>query len=93
MFKLFALLFFVTSVQALPPVSPNYMLTPGVIDPRATVKKICKPHYTETVTTPYNAHDKDALENKLHKMVCDGEITLIKAQAEIAKDWIKAHQD
>ena len=142
MIKLFALLFFVTSAHALPPVSPDYMLTPGVIDPRATVKKICKPYYTETVrhvtmktkkevfklygidqysdsfevdhliplelggsndiknlwpesytTTPYNAHDKDVLENRLHKLVCDGKITLIQAQMEIARDWIRAHQD
>ena len=28
------------------------------------------------VTTPYNAHVKDVLENKIHKLVCDGAIDL-----------------
>ena len=37
-----------------------------------------------------NAHTKDRLENKLHKMVCKGEISLEQAQQEIATDWVKA---
>ena len=54
------------------------------------IKNLWPESYT---TTPYNARDKDALENRLHKLVCDGKITLIQAQKEIAEDWIKAHQD
>jgi len=38
------------------------------------------------VTSPYNAHKKDVLENKLHKLVCDGAIDLKTAQREIATD-------
>lgn len=40
---------------------------------------------------PYNqhpgAHEKDAVENWLHKQVCAGNISLAEAQAEIATDW------
>jgi len=42
-------------------------------------------------TTPWNAHVKDALENRLHKLVCDGTLTLEHAQSEIATDWIAAY--
>lgn len=36
----------------------------------------------------HNAHEKDACENKLHKMVCAGQIELAQAQQGIAKNWI-----
>ena len=32
-------------------------------------------------------HQKDVTENRLHKKVCSGEITLKKAQIGIAKNW------
>lgn len=32
---------------------------------------------------------KDQVENRLHKEVCNGQITLIQAQHEIATDWTK----
>ncbi|HTX92846.1 MAG TPA: hypothetical protein VMC09_16670 [Anaerolineales bacterium] len=38
-----------------------------------------------------NAHVKDKLENKLHDMVCNGEINLESAQHEIATDWVAAY--
>src|SRR5262252_5622518 len=44
------------------------------------------------VTSPYNAHKKDVLENKLHKLVCDGAIDLKTAQRQIATDWIGAYR-
>ncbi len=44
------------------------------------------------VTTPYNAHVKDKLENKLHEKVCSGEIDLKEAQRLIATDWIGAYR-
>jgi hypothetical protein len=44
-----------------------------------------EPWYSE-----WNARRKDELENALHRMVCDGEITLRDAQTEIAADWIAA---
>lgn len=44
------------------------------------------------VTTPWNAHVKDKLENELHKEVCDGKIPLAQAQHDIATDWIAAYK-
>lgn len=39
----------------------------------------------------WNAHVKDRLENRLHRMVCDGEISLSEAQQDIADDWVAAY--
>jgi hypothetical protein len=38
-------------------------------------------------TQPWNAVRKDRLENRLHKDVCNGTITLEDAQREIRTDW------
>lgn len=35
---------------------------------------------------------KDKLENRLHAMVCDGEISLTQAQHDIATNWVQAYQ-
>ena len=35
-----------------------------------------------------NAHDKDKLENFLHKQICENKMTMQQAQTCIAKDWI-----
>ena len=40
----------------------------------------------------FNSRMKDALENRLRWMVCDGLLTLPQAQAWIAQDWIAAYQ-
>jgi hypothetical protein len=40
----------------------------------------------------WNAHQKDALENKLHQMVCSGQISLHQAQYEISHNWIEAYK-
>lgn len=45
--------------------------------------------YTSTV---WNAKVKDALEDRLHQMVCEGKIDLASAQRDIATDWIAAYQ-
>lgn len=44
------------------------------------------------VTQPWNAHVKDTLENKLHAMVCNNQISLATAQKAISKDWIAAYK-
>jgi hypothetical protein len=44
------------------------------------------------LTSPWNAHVKDALENRLHRAVCDGVLDLAIAQHDIAKDWIVAYK-
>jgi len=41
-------------------------------------------------TKPWNAYEKDKVENKLHKMICNGQIELKDAQREIATDWMAA---
>jgi hypothetical protein len=43
--------------------------------------------YPEPGTGQANYHIKDKLENKLHKLVCDGSITLHAAQLGIAHNW------
>ncbi len=40
----------------------------------------------------WNAHQKDAIETKLKRLVCAGTITLDEAQREISTDWVAAYQ-
>jgi hypothetical protein len=40
----------------------------------------------------WNAHVKDALEERLHQLVCAGSIDLPTAQQAIATDWISAYK-
>jgi hypothetical protein len=40
----------------------------------------------------WNAHIKDALEERLHQMVCAGEMELAAAQQDIAHDWVAAYK-
>jgi len=42
-------------------------------------------------TKPWNAHVKDKLENRLHREICDGIITVDEAQEMIKTDWIKTY--
>ncbi len=43
-------------------------------------------------STVWNADAKDALEDRLHAMVCQREIELPEAQRELATDWIGAYK-
>lgn len=43
-------------------------------------------------TTPYNASTKDTLENRLHELVCSGQISLDTARQAIATDWVAAYR-
>ena len=130
------------SAQDLPQV-PNPALTPGVVNPAATVAIICVKGYTSQPgvrnvtdatkakvfaeygvdpkadqfeidhlislelggsndihnlwpqaynTKPLNAHVKDALENKLHALVCAGKADLATVQHDIATDWVAAYR-
>lgn len=40
----------------------------------------------------WSAHVKDALENKLHQLICKGSMTIEQAQSCIATDWIACYQ-
>jgi hypothetical protein len=114
---------------------PDKAVTPGVVDPEATVDKVCTPKYTTKVRhvtvdekkalfaryhlkyiphlyevdhfiplelggsndiknlwpEPFEpqpgAHEKDKVENALHKDVCKGKLTLEQAQQIISTDW------
>lgn len=43
-------------------------------------------------TQPWNARVKDRLENRLHELVCSGQLDLQTAQRAIASDWIEAYK-
>jgi len=43
-------------------------------------------------TSPWNARVKDRLEDKLHQLVCSGQLDLKTAQEAIASNWIEAYQ-
>jgi hypothetical protein len=40
----------------------------------------------------WNSHVKDALEERLRTMVCDGQLDLATAQRDISRDWIAAYK-
>ncbi len=42
--------------------------------------------------TVWNARAKDALETRLHAMVCSGQVDLHAAQQDLATDWIAAYK-
>ncbi len=48
--------------------------------------------WPEPFDGPMSAHAKDKLENRLHAMVCTGELPLEEAQRAIATDWVAAHR-
>jgi hypothetical protein len=45
-----------------------------------------------STSATWNAHKKDALEERLHQLVCDGQLDLHTAQKAIATDWITAYE-
>jgi hypothetical protein len=42
--------------------------------------------------TVWNARAKDALEDRLHELVCAGQLDISTAQREISSDWISAYK-
>ena len=40
----------------------------------------------------WNAHVKDELEDRLHGLVCTGQVDLATAQQDISRDWISAYK-
>jgi hypothetical protein len=43
-------------------------------------------------TAVWNSHVKDALEDRLHELVCTGQISLATAQHDIAVNWVSAYK-
>jgi hypothetical protein len=66
----------------------DYLITPelgGATD----IRNLWPQPYQNTV---WNAHVKDQLEDRLHRMVCQGEVDLATAQHDISTDWIAAYR-
>jgi hypothetical protein len=58
---------------------------------RTTAERL-KNLWPEPYDIEWNARVKDRLENRLHAMVCAGEIDLPSAQKVIATDWVAAYK-
>jgi anti-sigma factor RsiW len=66
----------------------DYLITPelgGATD----IRNLWPEPYQNTV---WNAHVKDQLEDRLHRMVCRGDLDLTTAQHDISTDWIGAYR-
>lgn len=66
----------------------DYLITPelgGADD----IRNLWPQSYSSAV---WNARVKDALEDRLHDLVCDGSLDLIAAQRDISSDWIAAYK-
>lgn len=48
--------------------------------------------WLEPYAGPLNARVKDRLENKLHSLVCSGQLSLSDAQRAIGTDWVAAYR-
>lgn len=66
----------------------DYLISPGLGGVEALDNLWPEPYTSQT----WNAHVKDDLEERLHEMVCDGELDLSSAQRDIATDWIAAYK-
>jgi hypothetical protein len=66
----------------------DYLITPelgGATD----IRNLWPEPYEDTI---WNAHVKDQLEDRLHQMVCRGDLDLATAQRDISSDWIAAYR-
>ena len=66
----------------------DYLIAPG-LGGLEEIHNLWPEPYTSTT---WNAHVKDALEERLHEMVCAGKLDLSTAQRDIATDWIAAYK-
>jgi hypothetical protein len=66
----------------------DYLITPA-LGGADDVGNLWPQSYSATV---WNARVKDALEDRLHELVCSGELDLPTAQREISRDWIEAYK-
>lgn len=51
------------------------------------------PEPRATLDAAGGAEVKDKLENRLHELVCSGDLPLAKAQKAIASDWVAAYRE
>ena len=66
----------------------DYLVTPA-LGGADDIHNLWPHSYSATV---WNAQVKDALEDRLREMVCDGSLDLAQAQREIATNWIAAYK-
>ena len=66
----------------------DYLVTPA-LGGADDIHNLWPHSYSHTI---WNARVKDALEDRLREMVCDGSINLAQAQREIAANWIAAYK-
>lgn len=66
----------------------DFLITPG-LGGADDIRNLWLEPYSSTV---WNAHVKDALEDRLHDMVCSGQLDLETAQHDIATNWISAYK-
>jgi hypothetical protein len=66
----------------------DYLITPA-LGGSDSVRNFWPQSYRNSM---WNAHTKDALEDRLHALVCSGDVDLATAQQEIARDWIAAYK-
>lgn len=66
----------------------DYLINPQLGGSDALANLWPEPYHA----TVWNAKAKDALETRLHGMVCSGQINLQAAQQELATDWIAAYK-
>jgi hypothetical protein len=66
----------------------DYLVTPA-LGGADDIRNLWPHSYSATA---WNARVKDALEDRLRGMVCDGSLDLTEAQREIASNWIAAYK-
>jgi hypothetical protein len=66
----------------------DYLVTPA-LGGADDIRNLWPHSYSSTV---WNALVKDALEDRLRDMVCNGSLDLTEAQKEIAENWIAAYK-
>ena len=66
----------------------DYLITPA-LGGSDDIRNLWPHSYSATT---WNARVKDELEDRLHQMVCDGQLDLTTAQREIAGNWIGAYK-
>lgn len=66
----------------------DYLVTPA-LGGADDIRNLWPHSYSATM---WNAPVKDALEDRLREMVCEGSLDLTEAQKEIAANWIEAYK-
>src|SRR5262249_20653813 len=66
----------------------DYLITPA-LGGADDIGNLWPQSYSATM---WNARVKDALEDRLHELVCHGDLDLPTAQHEISTDWIGAYK-